>query len=70
MVQAFRRDLSICESARAKLHGLKPDATYTLTNLDSNASADMTGRALMEKGLPIVIESQPGAAIITYRKRD
>jgi hypothetical protein len=30
----------------------------------------MTGRALMEKGLPISITNQPGAAVITYKKRE
>jgi hypothetical protein len=29
----------------------------------------MTGRELQDTGLPIVIKDQPGAAIITYRKK-
>ena len=35
MVQVFRRQESIYESARLHLCGLQPDARYTLTNLDA-----------------------------------
>ena len=68
MVQAFRRAGSFYESARFKLNGLDPDATYTLTNFDLLDKISMTGRELMEKGLPITITDQPGAVVITYRK--
>ena len=46
MVQAFRRKESIYESMRGKLHGLEPDAVYTLTHLDSAGTTEMTGREL------------------------
>jgi len=68
MVQVFRRADSFYESARFKLNGLDPDATYTLTNFDLPDKINMTGRELMEKGLPITITDQPGAVVITYRK--
>jgi len=68
MVQAFRREQSICTAACVKLHGLQPDATYSLVDLDTNVTQQMTGRDLMEKGLSVVITKQPGAAIITYKK--
>jgi alpha-galactosidase len=69
MVQVFRRDESIYEAAHLKLHGLEPAAVYTLTNLDVPGATEMTGRALAEWGLPVAIKDQPGAAIITYKKK-
>ncbi|MDP4184014.1 MAG: alpha-galactosidase [Bacteroidota bacterium] len=69
MVQAFRRENCICTSACPKLRNLDPKAVYILKNLDSKGSTEMTGRVLMEKGLPISIINQPGAAVITYKKR-
>ena len=66
-VQAFRRDGSFYESARFKLRGLEASARYRVTSLDAPEEKDMTGRELMEQGLPVSITDQPGAAIITYR---
>ena len=68
MVQAFRRDKSDYESVRVKLHGLDADAVYALTNLDVPGATEMTGRELLESGLPIAIPDRRGAVIITYRK--
>jgi alpha-galactosidase len=69
LVQAFRRPESFYESARLKLHGLQPDAKYTVKDADVEGEADLTGRELMEKGLPVAIATQPGAALITYRRQ-
>lgn len=69
MVQAFRRKDSIYESIHAKLHGLDPNAIYTVSNLDLGDTIEMTGRMLLERGLPIAINDQPGAVIITYKKK-
>jgi alpha-galactosidase len=68
MVQAFRRKDSIYKSSRCKLQGLEPDAVYTLRNLDSTGTTEMTGRELAESGLLITIKDQPGSAVITYKK--
>ena len=69
MVQAFRREKSMYESARFKLRGLNPDARYTVKDIDTCDSDEMTGSELMEKGLVISISNQPGAVIITYKKK-
>jgi alpha-galactosidase len=69
MVQAFRRTSGVYESIRCKLHGLEPDAVYTLHNLDLAGTTEMTGRELTESGLPITIKDSPAAAIITYKKK-
>lgn len=68
MVQAFRREKSVYESARFKLRGLSPDARYTIKNMDTPGLEEMTGSELMEKGLVVSIPDQPGAVIITYEK--
>jgi len=66
LVQAFRRAKSPYESARFRLRGLDPRATYTVTNFDVPGSTEMTGRELLEKGLPVVLKDRPSAAVITY----
>jgi len=68
MVQAFRREKSVCESARFKLTGLDLNANYTVKNIDACDSQEMSGGELMEKGLFVSIPEQPGAVIITYKK--
>ncbi len=68
MIQAFRRGQSYFESARFKIQALDPQARYTLRNLDKPNSLEITGKQLMEEGLSIAIEEQPGAIIITYQR--
>jgi alpha-galactosidase len=68
MVQVFRRADSFYESARFKLNGLDPDAKYTIINFDLSDKIIMTGKELMEKGLPITITDQPGAVVSVYKK--
>jgi alpha-galactosidase len=68
MVQAFRRAESLYEVARFKLRGLEPGARYMLNNLDSGESQTLTGRELLDTGLAMSIENQPGDAVITYAK--
>ena len=51
MVQAFRRDQCIYESARIRFNGLEPAASYLVTDLDSGDAQTVVGRELLEKGL-------------------
>ena len=69
MVQAFRRAQSPYESICVRLHGLEPDAVYTLTNLDVAGATEATGRELLEQGISVVMKDQPGSTVITYRKK-
>jgi alpha-galactosidase len=69
MVQAFRRPESIYEMIRPKLRGLDPNATYTITNMDVPGTTELSGRELLERGLPVSINEQPGSAVITYKKK-
>lgn len=69
VVQAFRRDGCPTEAARYQLRGLDPKALYILLDLDTQETAEVSGRELTKAGLSIRVEDQPGSAIITYRKR-
>jgi len=69
MIQVFRRGDSIYEAVRVKLHGLEPDAVYTLTNIDVSDATELTGRELMDRGLRVVIAEQPGAVVLTYQRK-
>jgi alpha-galactosidase len=68
VVQVFRRDQSIYESARLRLQGLDANARYQVTNLDAPEPKEMTGGELMEKGLLVMLPDQPGSAVVTYKK--
>ena len=68
MIQVFRRAESIYESARFKLRGLDPAATYVVQDLDTADIQELTGSALMDDGLKVAIETQPGSVVITYKK--
>jgi hypothetical protein len=47
----------------------EPKARYAVINLDApTARQELTGGDLMDKGLPVDIPTQPGAALFTYRK--
>ena len=69
VVQAFRRPESGDEAIQVKLHGLAPEAVYTLTNLDVAGTIEMTGRELINVGFRIAIKDRPGAVVITYKKK-
>ncbi len=66
MVQAFRRDQSVYETARFKLAGLDLGARYFITNLDSGETNTLSGHELAEQGLSVAIHNLPGDAVITY----
>jgi alpha-galactosidase len=66
-VQAFRRPKCAEPAITLKLRGLDPAATYEVTDFDGAPARTLTGKALMTEGLPVRIESAPGAALLTYR---
>lgn len=68
-VQAFRRDKCVFESGRLKLFGLEPDARYEVVDLERGQPQQFGGRELMERGLSVMIVDQPGAVVITYKKK-
>ena len=69
VIQAFRRPGSLYTAARFQLRGIDAAATYVLTNLDGGDAKEASGSELMDPGLLVDIQDQPGAAVITYKKR-
>jgi alpha-galactosidase len=67
LVQVFRRDKSEEVSKTLKLRGLDAAAQYAVTNLDTNAVTQVSGKDLVEKGLAVDIADKPGSAVITYK---
>ena len=68
VVHVFRRADSIYESARLLLRGLDPEAQYSFGKTDGEGQRTMSGKELMEKGLPVMMEERPGAAVIVYKR--
>jgi alpha-galactosidase len=68
-VQAFRRAGCPYEAARFRLRGLEPDTLYSLDDLDRpEERRRLSGRELMERGLPIALPAPRSSAILLYRK--
>lgn len=68
LVQAFRRDRSVYESARFKLRGLDADARYAVTQMDTGETATFQGSDLLTAGLRVVIPTQPGDVVLKYSR--
>lgn len=70
MVQVFRREESVYESARFPLKGLDETATYVVTDLDNaTESKEYSGAALLKEGLPVVIGQRPGTGFYVYKAK-
>lgn len=57
------------ESACFKLHGLDLAVSYAVTNLDVAGETLLTGRELMEHGLPISLSTRPAAVVLVYQRK-
>lgn len=69
VVQIYRRDQSVYESARLKLHGLEPGARYRVSRVAESARSQVvSGAALLDPGLLVKITEQPGAAVLRYQR--
>jgi alpha-galactosidase len=69
MVQVFRRAASPFVSARLKLRGLAPGASYRLESVDAPRDArTLPGKALAEDGFEVSLPNAPTAAIYRYRR--
>lgn len=69
VVVALRRPLSFFEAARFPLRGLESDATYLVSNLDTETATELTGAALLGSGLRVAIPGRPGSALLRYEKK-
>jgi len=69
IVQVFRRDASVYESARFKLHGLEPGTRYRVSRVGEAARSEaQSGAALMNPGLLVNIAEPPGVAVLRYQR--
>lgn len=68
MIQAFRRSFNKVATQTFHLNGLDPAAQYEVTNFDVEGATPFSGKDLMETGLPVKIDDNPGSAIIVYRQ--
>ncbi len=67
VVQAFRRARSPEASVQFKLHGLQLESRYETEDLDGGKQV-VSGRELMEQGLPVTLNGKPAAAVVIYRR--
>ncbi|RIK81648.1 MAG: hypothetical protein DCC68_08305 [Planctomycetota bacterium] len=68
MIQAFRRDRSVYETARFPLRGVEPQSEYEVRNIDQPKGHVVSGRELLENGAAVTIGERPGAAVVVYRR--
>ena len=68
-VQAFRRADCPEESVQLRLHGLDPEARYTLMDVDANQPWQASGQELLAQGVTVKSPSRPTAILITYEKK-
>lgn len=62
--QAFRPKNSGDESLNVRLHGLRPTATYRLTDTDGRIDVTMTGAELMGKGFSVRLPAYSSAVVL------
>ena len=66
---AFRRNDSPAFGCQFKLRGLDPKTRYSIRNFDSEGEGEtVSGEELMNSGLRVVIDKNPGSAVIVYRR--
>ena len=67
LIQAFRRAASPGDTLHLRLRGLDPRRRYRVRALDGSWRRRMTGRVLMERGVPVTIGERPGTTALLYR---
>jgi alpha-galactosidase len=69
MVQVFRRHNSFYDSAHLALFALDAPANYLVTNLDTGAQEQHSGRELLKEGLAVSMSVKPSVAVLVYRRQ-
>ncbi|MCL2709778.1 MAG: alpha-galactosidase [Planctomycetaceae bacterium] len=70
IVQIFKRSQSPYETARLRMYGLDPNATYVFEDFDGNPEIRSTGKELMEQGLQMTITERRVSRILEFRRID
>lgn len=68
LVVALRRPQSPYQSGRFALVGLDGQTSYRVTNLDTKQQTTCAGKQLLEAGLEVSLETQPGSALFLYER--
>jgi alpha-galactosidase len=63
----FRREKCPDATKVIPLNGVNPRDSYEVTDVDTGNTTKISGKDLLERGLPVEIKNQPGAGIITYK---
>jgi hypothetical protein len=45
-----------------------PEAKYQITRFDQPGQTEISGKELLEKGLPVSMPERPGAAVVKYQR--
>lgn len=69
IVMVFRRAGSNCELARYPLEGLDPGRVYTVTDIDSGETAEISGSVLSSAGLEVAISAPYRSRIFIYKAK-
>ena len=67
VIQAFRRGECAESCMTFRLNGLDPRARYEITDFDQPVKSISSGKELMSKGLTVILNERPEAAVVTYR---
>ncbi len=70
MIQAFRHSESVFIHAVIPLKGLDSAAQYEVKDLETGQIQIAAGSDLLKKGLPVIIQEQPGSVLMSYRKTE
>ncbi len=69
VVEAFRRDTCPAESLTVLLRGLKANASYSITNIDTGETSIVSGDELQKSGMKIGASEAPAARLIRYKEQ-
>ena len=69
IVMVFRRAGSNCELARYPLEGLDPGRVYTVTDIDSGETAEISGSVPSSAGLEVAISAPYRSRIFIYKAK-
>ncbi|MCC7353749.1 MAG: alpha-galactosidase [Anaerolineae bacterium] len=67
IVVVLKRPLSAYTDATFRLHNLRAEARYEVTNLDSDERTHLSGEELMGNGLAVHLSLQPDSVLILYQ---
>jgi len=66
-ILAFRHSESPQTAASYRLQGLRPDHNHTFTDVDSGTTCRLTGRQLLQTGLPLTIATPRTSRLLFYQ---